>query len=288
MGESVTVRVRDSQEETASLLLEVLNDNSAAANLLSKAVHSRPTIEIPDLDIPDDFEIILEEIGIWIDPIDATQEYISGGFEEDALSLRTSGLYCVTCLIGVYSLISGQSLIGVINQPFCKRNAELKFEGRFFWGFDFNDFRMSNLEVVEESSSPLKVVVSESESKQVLDQLNLANLTVIKATGAGFKLLCAINGWADIFVTSKSSTYKWDTCAPHALLKATGGNLINLTESRKAPKEGINKELIAQNEIKYNVTDEESEGVAKFANKTGLIAFRVFSQFEKVLNVLNE
>jgi hypothetical protein len=50
---------------------------------------------------------------------DSTAEYISG--EEVKLSvgdMYQSGLQCVTVLIGVFDRISGQPIVGVINQPF--------------------------------------------------------------------------------------------------------------------------------------------------------------------------
>ena len=50
---------------------------------------------------------------------DSTSEYISG--EEVKLSVGDiyhSGLQCVTVLIGVFDRISGQPILGVINQPF--------------------------------------------------------------------------------------------------------------------------------------------------------------------------
>jgi hypothetical protein len=50
---------------------------------------------------------------------DSTSEYISG--EEVKLSvgdIYKSGLRCVTVLIGVFNRVSGQPLLGVVNQPF--------------------------------------------------------------------------------------------------------------------------------------------------------------------------
>jgi len=50
---------------------------------------------------------------------DSTAEYISG--EELKLpvgDIYQSGLQCVTILIGVFDRISGQPILGVVNQPF--------------------------------------------------------------------------------------------------------------------------------------------------------------------------
>ena len=38
-------------------------------------------------------------------------------------------------------------------------------------------------------------------------------LECIPAGGAGHKILCVFLGLVDVYVTSKASTYKWDTCA---------------------------------------------------------------------------
>ena len=61
---------------------------------------------------------------------------------------------------------------------------------------------------------------------------------VLKPAGCGYKLLCVIDKMADIFVLTKPSSYKWDTCGPHAILKSLGGNVISYFDSNK--------------EIKYN------------------------------------
>lgn len=44
------------------------------------------------------------------------------------------------------------------------------------------------------------------------------------AAGSGYKLMCVVEGWADAYLLSKASSYKWDTCAPHAILRALGMN----------------------------------------------------------------
>lgn len=70
LGESVSVKVGDNEDETAKCLQIVLNGDTTAAEVLALEVHK--TIDynsnlgiVPDL--PDDFNY--SEIGIWIDPI---------------------------------------------------------------------------------------------------------------------------------------------------------------------------------------------------------------------------
>lgn len=55
---------------------------------------------------------------------DATEEYIRGSTINSSSSqearIPTSGLGCVTVLIGGYDIESGKPIIGVINQPFAE------------------------------------------------------------------------------------------------------------------------------------------------------------------------
>ncbi|KAK7915637.1 hypothetical protein WMY93_011398 [Mugilogobius chulae] len=81
LGESVVVTVCPSEAETAALLARVLDGDSTAAALLARAIHQDPTSIPNDTDEP---QIPLEpsQLGIWIDPIDATSQYIEGKEEE--------------------------------------------------------------------------------------------------------------------------------------------------------------------------------------------------------------
>ena len=45
---------------------------------------------------------------------------------------------------------------------------------------------------------------------------------VVFAAGSGYKLLCVITGKASAYVLSGNSAFKWDTCAPHAILRSKG------------------------------------------------------------------
>ncbi len=135
LGESIQVEVCPSPEETAKLLSLVLTGNQNAAEILAKLVHfdAQPVYEniecIPDGAIADSFKI--EDIGIWIDPIDGTNNYISGKDEVDALKIEKNdvvakGLPVVTVLIGVFNKSTGLPLAGVVNQPFAFYNKETK------------------------------------------------------------------------------------------------------------------------------------------------------------------
>ena len=86
LGEKIAVSVQENEEKTKALLTKVLNGNSDAAHTLAKHVHSE--IKMEDVNttplpcsIPETgFDT--KDIGIWIDPIDATSQYIKGGIEQ--------------------------------------------------------------------------------------------------------------------------------------------------------------------------------------------------------------
>ena len=53
--------------------------------------------------------------------LDSTSEYVNGVWETDnnkTEGIITSGLQCVTSLIGVFDTRTGLPLIGIANQPF--------------------------------------------------------------------------------------------------------------------------------------------------------------------------
>lgn len=71
LGDSVIVEICSSSKETTQLLTKVMGDDVVAAELLAAEVHKE--IQLSDvpitLEIPTDFEINEDDLGIWIDPI---------------------------------------------------------------------------------------------------------------------------------------------------------------------------------------------------------------------------
>lgn len=71
LGESIIVDVCSCSEDTAQLLTKVMGNDAVAAELLAAEVHKDVQLsDVPvELDIPNDFDINVDDLGIWIDPI---------------------------------------------------------------------------------------------------------------------------------------------------------------------------------------------------------------------------
>lgn len=53
--------------------------------------------------------------------LDSTHEYINGVTQKKYPKIATTGLECVTVLIGLYDKGTGKPLGGIINQPFFEK-----------------------------------------------------------------------------------------------------------------------------------------------------------------------
>lgn len=286
LGESVTVTVCRTEEETAALLATVLDGDRAAASLLARAIHQDPaTIEASTdgLTIP----LSPSELAIWIDPIDATSQYIEG--REEVLEeghLSPSGLHCALVLIGVYLRSTGEPVMGVINQPFHHKDpAGGGWRGRHFWGVSCGSVNVCSVSRPKDGEDRgLSVVLSSSE-KQVVKEALISLCSPDKlmyASGAGYKILCVIQGLADVYILSEGSTFKWDSCAPHALLRALGGGVVDLTKSLQSTS-GVQDHAV---ELTYHQADTECKGADRWANRGGLVAYRDCSKLNGIIAAL--
>lgn len=286
-GESVTVEVKLTQAETAEMLCRVLDGDVSASEKLAEEVHK--AVHIDDVNvgtapIPVRLPLPVQDIGIWIDPIDSTAEYIAGdgtdgsdGLPTDPESMVKSGLHCVTVLIGAYDRSSGIPLMGVINQPFyMKENNE--YLGRACWGVKWGNIRAFSSPICECASRSKIIAISGSESADIKASLEEAGYQLCQAAGAGYKLLCVILGIAQAYILTRDSTFKWDTCAPHAILRAQGGDIL------------VRKGLGNTNEcVKYSSPDFD-EGVpdlmAQYCNAGGIVAYRSESTLKNITSAL--
>ncbi|XP_016382194.1 inositol monophosphatase 3 isoform X1 [Sinocyclocheilus rhinocerous] len=156
-------------------------------------------------------EVPAERITVWIDPLDATQEYTEN------LQKYVTTMVCVA--------VDGDPVIGVIHKP---------FTGHTVWGFVGEG---SN--VVPRASYNTnfpKVIISRSHSGKVKSFVQVAfgnNTEIIPAGGAGYKVLALLDptdeeqDTADIYI---HVTYikKWDICAGDAILRSLGGQMTTL------------------------------------------------------------
>ncbi|XP_059200341.1 inositol monophosphatase 3 [Centropristis striata] len=159
-------------------------------------------------------EVPADSVTVWIDPLDATQEYT-----ENLVQYVTT-MVCVA--------VEGKPVIGVIHQP---------FTGFTAWALVGQGSNMRPRSSY--SSSPPKVIVSRSHSGQVKSFVLEAfgnNTKTVEAGGAGYKVLALLEmppsdsssmEQADLYV-HVTFIKKWDICAGAALLNAMGGHMTTL------------------------------------------------------------
>lgn len=179
--------------------------------------------------------------------------------------ITSSGLDCVTVLIGVYDKISGNPLVGVINQPFHKKLTNHSYESKVFWGVSIRDLKANN---ILKQTQDLKIAIfSTSEDQAILEKVKQKNYELAFSAGAGHKILKVILNDANWFLLTKGSTYKWDTCAPHAILSSMGGGVLDLKES-------------LQEKSAVNLTYSTGK-----ANSNGIFAYQEASQLDDLFSL---
>ncbi|KOB67433.1 Inositol polyphosphate 1-phosphatase [Operophtera brumata] len=242
----VTIELKETEEKTAELLSTLIPVN--AAKRMAKAAHCKIKLSLGDI-VPLDFpNISPSDIGVWIDPIDATAEFIAGVNGEAGAD---EGLSCVTVLIGAYLKSTGEPIFGVINQPFHdKLSSPL---GRIVWGLCYGEFRKwgaSELQKTLPDSNTF--LTSAAETPEVVAQIKELGWDVQSVPGAGHKLM-------------KGTTFRWDTCGPHAILKAQGGEILDYTTMLP---------------LTYNDPDDLEPQA--YCNSGGLIAYGADAVFERL------
>uniref|UniRef100_A0AC35TRK4 Inositol monophosphatase 3 n=1 Tax=Rhabditophanes sp. KR3021 TaxID=114890 RepID=A0AC35TRK4_9BILA len=163
----------------------------------------------------DQFDV--SKLNVWIDPLDATQEYTEG------LNEYVTTMGCVT--------YNGEPIFGVIYRPFFNET----IIGYSFGDTKFGARKVYNGKITVEtwSDAPKRVVVSRSHAgdvKKLVENALGSDYTVEPAGGAGYKVLRLLNGTASHYIHS-TTIKKWDTCAGHALLKSVGGDILTFDGS---------------------------------------------------------
>lgn len=270
-GNVIIINVNGDIEDTVQLLTMALNGQLNLAQKLAKHVYEDMSVDI-EIDLLDKLKglkIDVSNLGLWIDPIDGTNQYVKGVISDPEDGIHPNGINCAVVLLGVYSLSSGEPLLGVINQPFYILNEQKEWKGRMVWGVAMGTSHVVYVPKpfgTKRDHSKLKLcLVSSIDESEISQALSCHEWEVRHVDGCGYRLLCVVDGCADVFVLTKSSCYKWDTCGAQAILKALGGNIIRwdllFEQDKKVP-------------LIYNQSDNPSlEGARKWSNEGGIVGF---------------
>lgn len=204
LGESVVISITEDPASTLAVLLKVLDGNECGAGALAAEIHKNVVTDEPSPDIKGSIDA--EKVGIWIDPIDGTAEYINAANESTGIpNISKSGLLNVTVLIGAYSKETSKPLLGVINQPFFHQLDD-GFKSKIFWGASMNGENYHN--IVDSSTDNTKKVAILSSAEARRYTLESAGYKIVIANGAGYKILKVIENNASIYFLSKGTTFK--------------------------------------------------------------------------------
>ncbi|XP_069777556.1 inositol monophosphatase 3 [Narcine bancroftii] len=157
-------------------------------------------------------EVSSDSITVWIDPLDATQEYT-----ENLLHYVTT-MVCVA--------VNGKPVIGVVHKPFADFTA---------WAVVRGGSNVSMRKSYNEKNPRIIMSRSHLGTGRAFAQKAFGNNTDIKeAGGAGYKVLSLLNipddkqpDHADVYL-HVTNIKKWDICAGNALLEALGGQMTTL------------------------------------------------------------
>jgi len=158
----------------------------------------------------------LEELTVWVDPLDGTAEFTQGLLDH------------VTVLIGI--AVGSEAVAGVIHQPYWnyqskEPNAPL---GRTFYGLVGSG--VYGLQPSPPPQGSRIVTTTRSHSTGLVqDCLDILHPDqILKVGGAGHKVMLLMEGRAHAYVFPSPGCKKWDTCAPEAILHAMGGKLTDM------------------------------------------------------------
>ncbi|KAK7873408.1 hypothetical protein R5R35_000203 [Gryllus longicercus] len=159
------------------------------------------------IEYPDD-NVSVDDITVWIDPLDATKEYT-----ENLLKYVTT-MVCVA--------VKGKPVIGVIHKPFDEKLST-------YWAWVEKGLsRNLNLDVPVESK--LKIIVSMSHAGEVANITEKAfdkSVEIVQAAGAGYKALEVVERRAAAYL-HVTNIKKWDVCAGNAIVNAAKGKMTTL------------------------------------------------------------
>lgn len=174
----------------------------------------------------EDEEVSVSDVKVWIDPLDATQE-----FTEKLLEYVTT-MVCVA--------VKGEPVIGVIHFPFGE-------EPRTTWAWVgkgvSSDIKQKSARTVDESIK--SIIISRShkgEVEKIVKEALGENVNIISAGGSGYKSLEVASKNVTAYVHT-TEIKKWDICAGNAILNALNGHMTTLKNEKityGSPEEKVN------------------------------------------------
>ncbi|MBA3541509.1 MAG: 3'(2'),5'-bisphosphate nucleotidase CysQ [Deltaproteobacteria bacterium] len=148
-----------------------------------------------------------------VDPIDGTKDFIRGG---DGFAV----------MIGLVR--DGKPVLGVVHQPTIERTF---FVSPGTGAFVAHAGSVTSLSVsIVGSATEARLVASASHRTPDIDRVKteLGIVDELNVGSVGIKLCLIAAGQRDLYVNPAARTKAWDTCAPEAILLASGGRLSDL------------------------------------------------------------
>uniref|UniRef100_A0A1I8N884 Putative inositol monophosphatase 3 n=1 Tax=Musca domestica TaxID=7370 RepID=A0A1I8N884_MUSDO len=169
-----------------------------------------PTVLHETAVIPDKL-VSIKDVTVWIDPLDATQEFTEQLYE------YVTTMVCVA--------IRGEPVIGVIHSPFSGQTA-------WAWVDHSMSEYLSQIHPDRPNTDSPIITVSRSHAGDVKDLTRSVfgeNSNILTAAGAGYKVLQVVANNATAYLHS-TKIKKWDICAGDAILRALGGKMTTLDD----------------------------------------------------------
>ena len=210
-------------------------------NIVSEE-HDHGDVDLSEVQLPDAAEINMDtslrdnkdeilstgNLVVWVDPLDATQEYT-----ENLVHFVTT-MVCIA--------VGGKPVAGVIHRPFLHETV-------WAWVGHGTSDHLSVPPFRESALNAPRIIVSRSHAGEVNATARSAfgpQSKVIPAGGAGYKVLQLFEDKADAYV-HVTLIKKWDICAGDAILRTLGGKMTTLDgkeitygdESKPANEKGL-------------------------------------------------
>ena len=147
-----------------------------------------------------------------VDPLDGTKSFISkSGFFTINIALVEDGLPTIGI---VYSPLNDVMFFTE------QKKVAKKLEKN-------NDIRIIKTRKIPEKGVVVLISSSSADKEKIANYLNKIKVDKIIPVSSALKICSIAEGSADIYPRF-GKTMEWDTAAGHAILKAAGGNIINL------------------------------------------------------------